>query len=190
MGEIVVECRTSATRALETRNQFRDRHEVKPNRKFDSVLRCPYPLYFCTALCMHTKHCLLHTHARIHSLTWLAVPARPYYSHSCILQDYSSSTLVSTTLACPVVEFWVGNITGSGPGLPNFSDGSAAFFGSIFDLEPGHHPLPSNQTEIRCAKPLYYRGYFDEILNCGKINGSGYANLNFAARITFALRLI
>ena len=68
-------------------------------------------IVLCTALRMHTKHCLLRTHARIHSLTWLAVPARPYYSHSCLLQDYSFSTLVSTTLACPVVESWVGNIT-------------------------------------------------------------------------------
>ena len=77
----------------------------------EPALRCPYPLYFSTALCMHTKHCLLRTHVRVHSLTWLAVPARPYYSRSCLLQDYSSSTLVSTTLACPVVESWVGNIT-------------------------------------------------------------------------------
>ena len=75
-------------------------------------MRCPYLLYFSTALRMHTKHCLLRTHVPVHSLTWLAVPARPYYSHSCLLQDYSSSLLVSTTLACPVVESWVGNITG------------------------------------------------------------------------------
>ena len=32
---------------------------------------------------------------------------------------------------------------------------SAAFFDSIFDLEPGHRPKPSNRTEIRFAKPLY-----------------------------------
>ena len=38
---------------------------------------------------------------------------------------------------------------GSGPGQPKFSDGSAAFFNSIFDLEPGHCPIPSNRTEIR-----------------------------------------
>ena len=74
-------------------------------------MRCPYPLYYSTALRMHTKHCLLCTHACIHSLTWLAMPAIPYYSHSCLLQDYASSTLVSTTLACPVVWSWVGNIT-------------------------------------------------------------------------------
>ena len=83
-------------------------------------MRCPYPLYFSTALRMHTKHCLLRTHTkhcllrthlRVHRLTWLAVPARPYYSHSCLLQDYSSSSLVSTTFACPVVWSWVGNIT-------------------------------------------------------------------------------
>ena len=43
---------------------------------------------------------------------------------------------------------------GSGPGRPKLSDGSAAFFDSIFDLEPGHHPKPSNRTEIRFAKPL------------------------------------
>ena len=66
-------------------------------------MRCPYPLYFSTALRMHTKHCLLRTHVRVHSLTWRAVPARPYYARSCLLQDYYSSTLVSTTLACPVV---------------------------------------------------------------------------------------
>ena len=46
---------------------------------------------------------------------------------------------------------------GSGPGWPKLSDGSAAFFDSIFDLEPGHRPKPSNRTEIRFAKPLYYR---------------------------------
>ena len=44
---------------------------------------------------------------------------------------------------------------GSGPGWPKLSDGSAAFFDSIFDLEPGHRPKPSNRTEIRFAKPLY-----------------------------------
>ena len=60
---------------------------------------------------MHTKHCLLRTYVRVHSLTWLAAPARPYYARSCLLRDYSSSTLVSTTLACPVVWSWVGNIT-------------------------------------------------------------------------------
>ena len=43
---------------------------------------------------------------------------------------------------------------GSGPGWPKLSDGSAAFFDSIFDLEPGHRPKPSNRTEIRFAKPL------------------------------------
>ena len=37
----------------------------------------------------------------------------------------------------------------SGPGPPKFSDSSAAFFGSIFDLDPGHRPIPSNRTEIR-----------------------------------------
>ena len=37
---------------------------------------------------------------------------------------------------------------GSGPGRPKFSDGSAAFFDSIFNLEPGHRPKPSNRTEI------------------------------------------
>ena len=45
---------------------------------------------------------------------------------------------------------------GSGPGRPKLSpvsDGSAAFFDSIFDLEPGHRPKPSNRTEIRFAKP-------------------------------------
>ena len=31
---------------------------------------------------------------------------------------------------------------------------SAAFFDSIFDLEPGHRPKTSNRTEIRFAKPL------------------------------------
>ena len=46
---------------------------------------------------------------------------------------------------------------GSGPGRPKLSDGSAAFFDSIFDLEPGHRPKPSNRTEIRFAKPLYCR---------------------------------
>ena len=45
---------------------------------------------------------------------------------------------------------------GSGPGRPKLSDGSAAFFDSIFDLEPGHRPKPSNRTEIRFAKPLYF----------------------------------
>ena len=43
---------------------------------------------------------------------------------------------------------------GLGPGRPKLSDGSAAFFDSIFDLEPGHRPKPSNRTEIRFAKPL------------------------------------
>ena len=43
---------------------------------------------------------------------------------------------------------------GSGPGQPKLSDGSAAFFDSIFDLEPGHRPKPLNRTEIRFAKPL------------------------------------
>ena len=43
---------------------------------------------------------------------------------------------------------------GSGPGWPKVSDGSAAFFDSIFDLEPGHRPKPSNRTEIRFVKPL------------------------------------
>ena len=41
-----------------------------------------------------------------------------------------------------------------GASLPKFSDGSAAIFDSIFDLEPGHRPKPSNRTEIRFAKPL------------------------------------
>ena len=59
----------------------------------------------------HAHKTLRFTHARVHSLRWLAVPARPYYSRYCLLLDYSSSTLVSTTLACPVVESWVGNIT-------------------------------------------------------------------------------
>ena len=56
---------------------------------------------------MHTKHCLLRTHVRVNSLTWLAVPARPYYSRSCLLEDYYSSTLDYTTLASPVVWSWV-----------------------------------------------------------------------------------
>ena len=43
---------------------------------------------------------------------------------------------------------------GSGPGRPKLSDGSAAIFDSIFDLEPSHGPKPSNRTEIRFAKPL------------------------------------
>ena len=45
---------------------------------------------------------------------------------------------------------------GSGPGRPKFSNGPAAFFDSIFDLEPSHRPKPSIRTKIRFAKPLYY----------------------------------
>ena len=35
-----------------------------------------------------------------------------------------------------------------GAGRPKFSDGSAAFFYSIFDLEPGHRSIPSNQPKF------------------------------------------
>ena len=88
------------------------------------TLRCPYPLYFSTALRMHTKHCLLRPHVRVHSLTWLAVPARPYCSRSCLLQDYSSFALVSTTLACPVVWSWV--TVGTSHGAVDFPELVAA----------------------------------------------------------------
>ena len=46
---------------------------------------------------------------------------------------------------------------GSGPGWPKLSDCSAVLFDSIFDLEPGHRPKPSNRTDIRFAKPLCWR---------------------------------
>ena len=72
-------------------------------------LRDRRALYFSIALRMHTKRCLLCTHVRVDWLTSLAVPARPYYSRAFLLQDYYSSALVSTTLACacPVVWSWV-----------------------------------------------------------------------------------
>ena len=38
---------------------------------------------------------------------------------------------------------------GSGPGRPKFSDGSGAFFDSIYDLESSRRPIPLNQTWSR-----------------------------------------
>ena len=82
------------------------------------TVRCPYPLYFSTALRMHTKHCLLRTHARVHSLTWLAAPARPYCSLSILFSFLSSSRLLffytcfhNRRLPCCLVLGHSGNIT-------------------------------------------------------------------------------
>ena len=82
-------------------------------------MRCPYPLYYvplfeCTeniAFYARTGR-LPSMHARTSTQADVACSAwqGPDYSHSCLLQDYSPSRLVSTTLACPVVESWVGNI--------------------------------------------------------------------------------
>ena len=60
----------------------------------------------------HAHKTLPFTHARTRTQSEVACRAcKTYYSRSCLLPDYSSSTLVSTTLSCPVVESWVGNNT-------------------------------------------------------------------------------
>ena len=123
-------------------------------------------IVLCTALRMHTKHCLLRTHTkhcllrthvRVHRLTWLAVPARPHYSHSCLLQDDSSSTLVSTVCtllsatflrACTLERLFVAhNPNKRRPKLPRPTLCGAHQSAARYGIDPSQHS-PSERSPI------------------------------------------